>query len=136
MMLASAGKVARLVPLLGSPNDGEALGAARAIGRVLKAAGEDWHRLAAELLQPAPAVIHDHNRRPRRERTPRTAPVDPEVLRLVRAALHLEILNRWETEFAASILDAAQRSTWRPSLRQREILAKLSQRAQEAENCP
>ena len=39
-------KVQRLVPLLGSKSDGEALGACRAIGRTLDAAGLDFHDLA------------------------------------------------------------------------------------------
>lgn len=41
--------VKRLVPTLGSPVDGEALGACRAIGRTLKAAGLDFHDLAAAI---------------------------------------------------------------------------------------
>jgi|tagenome__1003787_1003787.scaffolds.fasta_scaffold20016907_2 hypothetical protein len=39
-------RVAPLVRLLGSPIDAEALGAARAIDRTLKAAGADLHALA------------------------------------------------------------------------------------------
>ncbi|MCJ2039553.1 hypothetical protein MKK55_11460 [Methylobacterium sp. J-059] len=39
-------KVRRIVPALGSPVDGEALGACRAIGRTLGAVGLDYHDLA------------------------------------------------------------------------------------------
>ena len=39
-------KVRRIVPTLGSSVDGEALGACRAIGRTLGAAGLDYHDLA------------------------------------------------------------------------------------------
>lgn len=42
----AAAKIGRLIPLMGSDVDGEALGAARAIGRTLKAAGLDLHALA------------------------------------------------------------------------------------------
>lgn len=136
MMLVSAGKVARLVPLLGSPNDGEALGAARAIGRVLKASGEDWHRLAAELLHPAPAAILDQARRSRRERAPRTAPFSPEVLRLLRTGLALDAFTTWEIGFADTILTAAGRLGWRPTRKQHDIIARLVSKAAEAEAHP
>lgn len=43
----TADKLKKLIPLLGSDQDGEALGAARAIGRTLDAAGLDFHALAA-----------------------------------------------------------------------------------------
>lgn len=44
-----AQKLARLVPLLASDNDGEALATVRAIGRTLQASGADFHALAASL---------------------------------------------------------------------------------------
>src|SRR5690606_38152799 len=40
-------KLEKLVPILGSPVDGEALGAARAIGRTLEASGATRHDLSA-----------------------------------------------------------------------------------------
>jgi hypothetical protein len=42
-------KLCPLVRMLGSPVDGEALNAARAIGRVLQSAGSDFHDLARAL---------------------------------------------------------------------------------------
>ena len=45
-------KVALLIPLLGSNQDGEVLGAARAIERTLKAAGCDWHDLVKFIAAP------------------------------------------------------------------------------------
>lgn len=39
-------KVRLLVPVLGSPSDGEALGACRAIGRTLRGVGLDFHDMA------------------------------------------------------------------------------------------
>lgn len=45
-------KLAKLLPLLSSDQDGEVLGAARAIGRVLVATGVDWHALAALIEMP------------------------------------------------------------------------------------
>ena len=42
-------RVVKLVPVLGSPSEGEALGACRAIGRTLRGAGQDFHALAAAI---------------------------------------------------------------------------------------
>ena len=44
-----AERLEKLIPLLGSGNDGEALGAARAIDRTLRSAGLDFHALAASI---------------------------------------------------------------------------------------
>lgn len=49
-------KLTKLIPLLGSDNDGEALGAARAIGRTLQAAGLDFHALA-DRIRPGAAEV-------------------------------------------------------------------------------
>jgi hypothetical protein len=47
--------LANLIRLLGSDTDGEALGAARALKRVLKAHGADFHTLAALIEAPSTA---------------------------------------------------------------------------------
>jgi hypothetical protein len=47
MTPALARRLGKALPLLGSPEDGEALAAARAVGRILEAAGMDWHGFAA-----------------------------------------------------------------------------------------
>jgi hypothetical protein len=49
-----APKVASLLRLLGSPVDGEALAAARALDRTLKGVGRDLHALAAIVERPEP----------------------------------------------------------------------------------
>lgn len=68
-----AGKVAPLIRLLASPVDGEVLGAARAIGRVLESGGLDFHDLAKALEEPAePRVVVVYRDRER------TAPREPE----------------------------------------------------------
>jgi hypothetical protein len=56
-----ADRLEKLIPLIGSDNDGEALGAARAIDRTLKGAGLDLHALASRIgLQAteAPRVVY------------------------------------------------------------------------------
>ena len=50
-------KVALLIPLLGSDQDGEVLGAVRAIERTLKAAGCDWHDLVKVITSPPIAPV-------------------------------------------------------------------------------
>ena len=47
MTPALARRLGKAVALLGSPQDGEVIAAAHAIGRTLDAAGMDWHGLAA-----------------------------------------------------------------------------------------
>ncbi len=64
-----------LIPLLGSDRDGEALGAARAIGRKLAAVGLDLHDLAAVIAGAAPAAVDvadppPAQPRPRRRKAP------------------------------------------------------------------
>jgi len=44
---ATARRLGNAVALLGSPQDGEVVAAARAIGRTLESAGLDWHGFAA-----------------------------------------------------------------------------------------
>jgi hypothetical protein len=56
-LAAVAPRVGRLIRLLGSSHDGEALGACRALARVLASAKTDLHELAASIeAQAAPAV--------------------------------------------------------------------------------
>lgn len=60
-LAAIAPRVAHLVRLLGSSQDGEALAACRALGRVLANAGADFHELAASIeAQAAPCVRREN----------------------------------------------------------------------------
>ena len=138
MTPALATKVSRILPLLGSDRDGEVLAAVAALRRTLSTARLDLNDLAAELLHPAPAVVvpAHHARRPRRERTPRTAPLSPEVLQLLRAGLALDAFTSWERRFAETVLNAAGRRTWRPTPKQHDIIARLANKAGEAEAHP
>jgi hypothetical protein len=44
-----------MIPRLASDHDGEIVATVRAIGRLLKANGNDWHDLTASICLPAPA---------------------------------------------------------------------------------
>lgn len=50
-------KLGKLLPHLGNENDGEALGAVRAITALLKKAGLDWHDLVALLHGNQPSFL-------------------------------------------------------------------------------
>ena len=47
--IAAVSRLRKLLPLLASDQDGEVIGAARAIGRTLKGCGSDFHALALVL---------------------------------------------------------------------------------------
>jgi hypothetical protein len=51
-LTAIASKISKLLPRLGSNHDGEVVATARAIERVLRGAGHDWHDLVPALLPP------------------------------------------------------------------------------------
>jgi hypothetical protein len=55
----------KLIPLLASNHDGEVIATARAIDRVLKSSGRDWHDLAATLSLPTPIPSADWRREAR-----------------------------------------------------------------------
>ncbi len=50
-------RIGALLRMLGSPIDGEALNAARALGATLQRVGTDWHGLAEVIERPPPVVI-------------------------------------------------------------------------------
>ena len=114
-LVALPEKIALLIPLLGSDVDGEVVGAARAIERTLKAAGRDWHDLAAQL---APTV-------PSRELTSEDWRAD---LRL--AAMRFNYLVEREQSFIASLTESTR---WRaPSVKQEAWLADIASRLRRA----
>jgi hypothetical protein len=59
MLSSIAPRIGRLVRLLASDKDGEVLAAARAIGRTLASAGQDFHALA-EAVENAPHAVAPH----------------------------------------------------------------------------
>jgi hypothetical protein len=55
----------KLIPLLASDHDGEVVATARAIDRVLKSGGRDWHDLAATICVSTPVPNSDWRREAR-----------------------------------------------------------------------
>lgn len=119
-------RVAKLLPRLGSDQQGEVAAVAAAISRTLKAAGHDLHDLAEHITEGAQAVVV-YRERPAEPRHPENwraaygasgsrAQDQDRVARCQRA----EGLSPWEMSFLASIaqqlatgrtLSAKQRST-------------------------
>src|SRR5688572_12198380 len=95
-------KVVKLIPLLSSDNDGEALSTVRAIDRTLEAAGLDWHALAqavsvpvASTRKPQPAGWSDLSSQP-----PRWGELSiSRRVSFFTCAQHFNSLTAWERDF-------------------------------------
>lgn len=57
-------RLSQLVPLLASDKDGEVTAAARAIAKVMKAEGKDFHDLVKALSAPAGQTVYVYRDRP------------------------------------------------------------------------
>jgi hypothetical protein len=116
--LAIPPKIALLIPLLGSAVDGEVLGAARAIGRTLGAAGQDFHDFARAVL---PLTTTDQDRAPARGDW--------------RADLHLAVahINRLTEREQTFVANLASSARWRePSAKQQAWLSNIALRLRRA----
>jgi hypothetical protein len=60
-------QIAKMLPRLASDFDGEVVATARALERILKSAGKDWHDLGAHITAP-PIEIHLPARRQEKRR--------------------------------------------------------------------
>jgi hypothetical protein len=78
--------LAKLILMLSSPHDPEVVAAARAIARVLKANGEDWHDLVAKLDRPPRQTRAKAVRATERTMKPAPPPLPEEVLKIRNAA--------------------------------------------------
>jgi hypothetical protein len=105
-LAAVAPRVGQLIRLLGSSQDGEALGACRALGRVLDGAGADFHELAASIEALAAPSVHRESRSPVGE-------------------WHAQA--RWLDELAESLTRADRMfaSPYEPTMKQKERLRTL-----------
>ena len=123
-------RVASLLRMLGSDQDGEALGAARALQRTLGGVGLDLHALADVVEHPAaPETPCRRERRPRRPQHPGDVILDfmrrRSVVEALRRGLAGDRMSDWETEFATSILVRLQGGRGRLTERQGETLGRL-----------
>lgn len=94
--LAAAEKLAKVLELIDSPVDGEALAAARMAGKLVKAAGLRWRDV---LLQPAPVAPAAA------APPPRPTWAEPATWRqaVVQCLRFDTVLTAWEQDFLASI---------------------------------
>lgn len=132
-------KVRLLVPVLGAPIDGEALGACRAIGRTLTSAGLDFHDLAAALpIRPMSPSLGD-------ERTATASPTHtdwqwsnwreiladvPPAYRPSRRKVHV-FTPRQTADHRSMALWVRDNDRGRLSLREREFVANIVSRRRE-----
>lgn len=109
-------KLAKIIPMLSSPNDGEVVNTARAIERTLKSAGLDWHDFAKALtalaMAPSSAAPEPSPKPPRQDwESPRYTTAPPrwkslrsgERIMAFDVMFSLDTLSAWEKEFARSI---------------------------------
>jgi hypothetical protein len=99
---ALAKKLARLIPLLGTDKDGEALATVRALERTLRTAGYDFHALAQVVAEPQTVVVYGE----------RPAPPPESLLDIAKwcRTNHGGRLSAREEKFIADML---ARLTWR-----------------------
>lgn len=116
-------RVSALVRLLGSPVDGERLGACRALERTLASSGATLHDLAERIERgPAPRGVYADEP----DTTTTYKSWQPWSERdSVRCSLQIAVslggLTTWEREFSKSVLAQITASwTWRPSPKQRQ----------------
>lgn len=115
----SAGKLAKLLPMLSSDHDGEVIAAVRAMERVLKSEGKSLHDLAGMLSAPPHVNAAKSARKPRQRKQREAASTRPEG----GGAVHIEWsrvvelgprllacpLNEREREFVFSLCGWAMR---------------------------
>jgi hypothetical protein len=115
-------KIARLLPLLASDQDGEVVAAVRAIERLLQGAGADWHDLtrivAGETVLPFKIVAFSGS-----------SP-EPRWRHLARRCAERRDLNSRDAGFVASLIGMPR--SWSPTSRQRQWLADIAARMGEA----
>lgn len=90
-------RLEKLLFMLSSPHDAEALSAARAIGRTLQTAGADWHDLTGLLVAP---VSKPQTKRPRDDDSDN----DWRAMREF-CLRHRGLLRARELEFLTSVAD-------------------------------
>lgn len=128
-------RVASLLRLLGSDQDGEALGAARALQRTLAGAGSDLHTLA-DVVERGPETVFVERsapapRRARKARAPSSDSVElkpaqrRQVIEALSKASRRGALSSWEEEFVTSIVTVLRGARPRLSARQVEIVERL-----------
>jgi hypothetical protein len=95
MTLAFPPILARLIPRLGSPHDGEVVATARAIERTLKSQKLDWHDVAAMI---APPTQWDYD--PRRTESDKAR----QIRAWLEAVSREDYPNAWVRSFIAGVL--------------------------------
>lgn len=136
-------KLAPLIRMLSSPIDGEALGACRAIDRMLQAAGLDFDALANALQLPAVPQPASPRSRPAKQRKSAAKARAPKVMLLLSPEQWdslviglAEVIDadggkctEWERDFSRSLLDGLRRRRLNPTRKQFDLAERLIARA-------
>ena len=123
-----APRIAALVRLLASPADGEALNAARALGRTLSNAGLDFHTLAALVEHPTvspPTPPYQSDPRPEQGHSFWSTGHRREVRTTLEFGLAHFSFTLWEVEFIANVIERLRDPRGRLTLRQIEVVNRL-----------
>lgn len=120
-----AGRLAALIGKLGSPHDGEVLGAARALGRLLEKQGMNFNDLAIALeAETVTRIVY-------RDREPEAEPADDWREVAEWCAARGELLSECEAEFVASMARILRRPGNRPTPKQAKWLGAIFDRLRE-----
>lgn len=120
-------RVGALLRLLGSDQDGEALGAARALGRTLSAVGLDMHVLADVVEHPAALPPARRPRRPKAEQGHINWPSSyrVHVSTTLKKGLVRFPFNQWERDFITNIIGRLRDPRGRLTFKQAEVAERL-----------
>lgn len=97
-------KISSILPRLASEHDGEIVASVRAIGRLLRASGADWHDFVATFERGAVAAPHKEKRAPASDGPPtwRTAAIY-ERAALLALLTDVNWLSPWERSFVETL---------------------------------
>ena len=120
-------RISALIRLMGSPVDGEALNATRALGRTLQSAGIDFHALADAVECPAAPVPARRRRNPKADHG--HINWHPQHRAYVCAILEKGLVrfpfNAWERDFITSIIGRLRSPNGRLTFKQAEVAERL-----------
>ena len=120
-----AGRLGPLIGKLGSRHDGEVLGAARALGRLLEKQGMGFNDLALGLEgEPVTRIVY-------RDREPEPGPADDWREVAEWCAARGELLTELEADFVASMARILRRPGTQPTPKQAKWLGSIFDRLRE-----
>ena len=109
-------KIAPLLRMQASDNDGERLNASNAIGRLLKTNGFDWHDLTVELIDPKPAAPEPQPAPGATSWKRSEGPVDLPRKQLIELLDLIEKRSEFLPIKSAGFISSLRERAWRPTI--------------------